>query len=141
MRLDECQSAFLSVKLKYLELWTNQRRQIAFWYEEMLSGIGDLILPITAKNSTHVYHLYVVRSQKRNELQQYLLKNGIGTLIHYPVPPHLQKAYEYLGFQKGDFPVAEIVADTCLSLPVWPGMKKEEVDFIGKTTRDFFNGK
>jgi dTDP-4-amino-4,6-dideoxygalactose transaminase len=73
----------------------------------------------------------VIRSNRRDELQAYLESKGIGTMIHYPIPPHLQKAYESLGHKKGDFPIAEELADTSLSLPVWPGMSKNEVEFIG----------
>lgn len=138
MRLDEVQAGFLSVKLKYLDQWTKQRQQIASWYDEALKNVGDIILPQTAKGATHVYHIYLIRTQKRNELQKYLADNGIGTLIHYPIPPHLQKAYQHLGFKNGDFPIAEEIADTCLSLPLWPGMKKEEVDFISEKIRSFY---
>lgn len=127
MRLDEIQAAFLSVKLKYLMEWTAERQKIANWYNEKLSQIEGLVLPEIADGATHVYHLYVIRVSKRSELQQHLAANGIGTLIHYPIPPHLQKAYHYLGFKKGDFPIAEEMADTCLSLPLWPGMTEDNV--------------
>ena len=131
MRLDECQAGFLSVKLKYLKEWTEQRQEIAGWYNEALKGIGDLILPSVAENATHVYHVYLIRTKHREALQKQLAENGIGTLIHYPIPPHLQKAYHHLGFKKGDFPIAEEIAETCLSLPIWPGLKKEHIKTIG----------
>jgi dTDP-4-amino-4,6-dideoxygalactose transaminase len=130
MRLDELQAALLSVKLKYLNDWTKQRQQIAAWYDEALIGVGDLVLPTVATGATHVYHLYVIRTQKRDTLQNYMNENGIGTLIHYPIPPHLQEAYKHLLYKKGDFPIAEELAETALSLPLWPGMKKEEVLFV-----------
>lgn len=129
-RLDECQAAFLSIKLKYLNEWTKQRQEIATWYNEALSEIEGLILPKLADNASHVYHLYVVRTKHRDKLQKHLTDNAVGTLIHYPIPPHLQKAYSYLGFKKGDFPIAEEIADTCLSLPMWPGMTRQIVDDI-----------
>ena len=138
MRLDECQAGFLSVKLKYLKEWTTQRQQIAGWYNEALRKIDALILPVVAENATHVYHVYLVRTSRRDQLQKYLADNGIGTLIHYPVPIHLQKAYQHLGFKKGDFPVAEEIADTCLSLPIWPGMIQSEVNYIAETITSFF---
>jgi dTDP-4-amino-4,6-dideoxygalactose transaminase len=138
MRLDELQAALLSVKLKYLREWTNQRQQIAAWYDESLNGVGDLILPKVAPNATHVYHLYVVRTNRRDELQKYLTVNGIGTLIHYPVPPHLQEAYNDLGYKKGDSPIAEAIAETCLSLPIWPGMAHDEVGQVSLTISKFF---
>ncbi|HJY22173.1 MAG TPA: DegT/DnrJ/EryC1/StrS family aminotransferase [Hanamia sp.] len=138
MRLDECQAGFLSVKLKYLKEWTEQRQEIAGWYNDSLKDIDDLILPSVAKNATHVYHIYLVRTQHRDKLQNYLADNGIGTLIHYPVPPYLQKAYEHLGFKKGNFPVAEEIANTCLSLPIWPGMQQSEVDYIAGKIVNFY---
>lgn len=127
MRLDECQAAFLSIKLKHLSKWTIERQTIANWYNEALKDCSFITLPETAKNATHVYHLYVIRTSKRDALQAYLNENGIGTLIHYPIPPHLQEAYQELGYQKGDFPIAEELADTALSLPLWPGMTREMV--------------
>ena len=137
MRMDELQAAFLFVKLQKLRHWTIERQKIASWYDNELVGIKDLILPITHKSSTHVYHLYVIRTSKRDELQQYLNKNGIGTLIHYPIPVHLQKAYQYFGFKKGDFPITEEISDTCLSLPLWPGMQYSEVKLVATTIRSF----
>jgi len=137
MRLDECQAAFLSVKLKHLNNWTKQRQEIAYWYNEALKGIDGLILPQTANMATHVYHLYIIRTNHRDALQNYLNENGIGTLIHYPIPPHLQKAYAYLGFKKGDFPIAEEIANTCLSLPLWPGLTETEIKFISEKITSF----
>ena len=137
MRLDECQAAFLSVKLKYLDEWTTQRQQIAEQYNSALKDVGDLVLPQVAKDATHVYHLYVVRTKQRNALQEHLNNNGIGTLIHYPIPPHLQEAYSTLGFKKGDFPIAEEIADTCLSLPMWPGMNTAEIQIVTAAIKQF----
>jgi dTDP-4-amino-4,6-dideoxygalactose transaminase len=139
MRLDECQAAFLSIKLKQLNNWTLQRQEIASWYDAELNNIPDLMLPKLALNATHVYHLYVVRTSKRDDLQAFLNSKGIGTLIHYPIPPHLQDAYSFLGKKIGDFPIAEEIASTCLSLPIWPGMKKEDVVEVSLAIREFFN--
>jgi len=139
MRLDECQAGFLSVKLKYLDEWTRQRQEIAAWYDEALKDVGDIVLPKTAVGATHVYHIYMVRTKRRDQLQEHLSRHGIGCLIHYPIPPHLQKAYQHLGFKKGDFPIAEAIADTCLSLPLWPGMKQREVLEVANTIKNFFN--
>ena len=138
MRLDECQAGFLSIKLKYLQEWTKQRQEIAAQYDQLLQGIGDLVLPVTLDKATHVYHLYVIRTQHREGLQQYLTEQGIGTLIHYPVPPHLQQAYQDLGYKKGDFPLAETIADTCLSLPLWPGMSIDEVTTTVAAIENYF---
>lgn len=137
-RLDEMQAAFLRVKLPHLDEWTAQRQAIASAYLEGLQGVGDLILPWTHPDSTHVYHLFVVRTSRRDELAQYLNEHGIGTLIHYPVPPHLQECYKDLGYKRGDFPIAEEIADTALSLPIWPGMGDEQVRHITEAIRSFF---
>lgn len=138
MRLDELQAGVLSIKLPYLNSWTSQRQQIAQWYNEALNGVGDLVLPIIANGASHVYHLYVVRTKKRDALQKHFNSEGIGTLIHYPIPLHMQKAYENLGFTKGDFPKAEEIADTCLSLPIWPGMTESHIKFIAQNAIRFF---
>jgi dTDP-4-amino-4,6-dideoxygalactose transaminase len=140
MRLDELQAAFLSVKLKYLPKFTAERQEIAQKYSAELEGVGDVILPVTNENSTHVYHLFVIRTKRRDELQKFLQSKGIGTLIHYPIPPHLQKAYSYLGFREGDFPIAEELAKTCLSLPIWPGLQEGDINFVSSSIKDFFNG-
>jgi dTDP-4-amino-4,6-dideoxygalactose transaminase len=120
-RLDEMQAAFLRVKLKYLQDWTQQRKEIAAWYNEVLKD-KNWILPKVHPDADHVYHLYVIRTSNRDEVAEELKQEGIQTMIHYPIPPHLQKAYRHLGFKKGDFPIAEEIANTCLSLPIWPGM-------------------
>lgn len=138
MRLDECQAAFLSVKLKYLRKWTDERQEIAGLYHILLNEVRELVLPYVHSNSSHVYHLYVVRTEYRDELKRHLEKKGIGALIHYPVAAHLQKAYEHLGYKKGSFPIAEEIAETCLSLPMWPGMQPYHVERVVDVIRDFF---
>ena len=139
MRLDELQAAFLSVKLKYLQQWTHDRQKVASWYDAALQSVKGIILPVTAAGASHVYHLYVIRTNRRNELQQHLSAQGIGSLIHYPVPPHLQEAYAHLGYRKGAFPIAEELADTCLSLPMWPGMKQNQVEEVARGIKSFSN--
>lgn len=138
-RLDELQAAVLKVKLKYMNQWTKERIQIAAWYDEQLKDINGVTIPTLAEGASHVYHLYVIKTPQRNNLQEYLSKNEIGTLIHYPLPPHLQKAYEHLGFKKGDFPITEEIANNCLSLPMFPGLKKDEVDYVCQTIATYFN--
>ncbi|GGG53450.1 DegT/DnrJ/EryC1/StrS family aminotransferase [Hymenobacter glacieicola] len=137
-RLDELQAAVLLVKLRHLAEWTRQRQQIARWYGEQLQGIELLTLPQTAPGSTHVYHLYVVRTARRDALQQHLTAAGIGSLIHYPVPPHQQQAYACLAYPAGTFPLAEELAATCLSLPLWPGMTELQVEQVAREIRRFF---
>lgn len=141
MRLDELQAALLSVKLPLLPQWTEQRKVIAGKYYEALKNIEDLILPERTTVEGHVYHLFVIRTLQRDALQQWLTENGIGTLIHYPVPAHLQEAYKHLNFKKGDFPIAEEIADTCLSLPLWPGMNNESVTYVSGMIKTFFKNK
>ena len=138
MRLDEVQAGFLSVKLKHLNEWTKQRKEIAKQYNEALKNVGDLVLPAVHANATHVYHLYVIKTENRDGLQKHLSENGIGTLIHYPIPPHLQKAYQSLGFKKGSFPIAEELADNCLSLPIWPGMTLDQVNTVAENIKKAF---
>ena len=140
MRLDELQAAFLRVKLKRLKEWTSERVRIASWDNSELQGGGDLVLPEIAEGATHVYHLYVIRTKKRDALQQYLADHGVGTIIHYPIPFHLQGAYAGMGYKIGDFPIAEEIADTVLSLPLWPGMAQQDVSRVSKTIYSFFKG-
>lgn len=137
MRLDECQAGILSVKLNYLAGWTRQRQEIATWYSKALQGLDKIVLPTVHSDATHVYHLYVIRTPQRDALQKHLGKNGIGTLIHYPIPPHLQQAYQHLNYSKGDFPIAEELADTCLSLPLWPGMQQADVAAVAEAIKTF----
>jgi dTDP-4-amino-4,6-dideoxygalactose transaminase len=124
--------------LNYLPTWIEQRQEVANWYNLHLSNIEGLTLPIVAEHATHTYHLYVVRTEERDALMNHLSAHEIGTLIHYPIPPHLQNAYANLGFSKGDFPIAEEIADTCLSLPIWPGMNEVEVEYVAKSIKQFF---
>jgi dTDP-4-amino-4,6-dideoxygalactose transaminase len=137
-RLDELQAAILSVKLKYLEQWNRERQEIASAYKNSLMGIDDLILPTQHPSSTHVFHLFVIRTPRRNDLAAFLEKKGIGTTVHYPVPAHLQPAYTALGYQRGAFPLTEEIADTCLSLPIWPGMQQDQISCVTEAVRSFF---
>lgn len=136
-RLDELQAALLRVKLHHLPEWTWQRQQVAAWYDQHLAGIADLRLPEVAEGATHVYHLYVVHTPRRNALQHHLTTLGIGTMIHYPVPPHRQQAYQSLQLPAGSFLIAEELAATCLSLPMWPGMTEAHVAATAAAVRSF----
>ena len=136
-RLDEMQAAFLEVKLDYLNTWNGERNDIARHYANGLANIPGITLPAIADNCTSVYHQFVIRVEKRAELQQYLHANGVGTLIHYPVPPHLQEAYKEMNWKRGDFPVAEQIADTCLSLPIYPGLTVSEIDYVVEKIKSF----
>lgn len=138
-RLDELQAAILKVKLPYLNQWTAERIQIAKLYNTYLAGITGITLPKVAAGATHVYHIYLILTERRDELQAYLSQKGIGTVIHYPVPPHLQQAYAHLNHKAGDFPIAESIANRCLSLPMWPGMQEEQVHYICQSVKTFFH--
>jgi dTDP-4-amino-4,6-dideoxygalactose transaminase len=138
MRLDECQAAFLCIKLKYLQDWTVQRQQIADIYNSELKSTGDLILPFVHPQATHVYHIYLVRTKHRDALQQHLLSRGIGTLIHYPVPPYLQNAYAHMKLTEENLPIAKEIADTCLSIPLWPGMSNEIISHVVYSIKAFY---
>jgi len=137
-RLDELQAALLRVKLVYITEWNHQRARLAAQYLQQLAMIPGLALPVQAERTTSAWHLFVIRVEKRNELQEYLRQKGIGTLIHYPVPPHLQQAYAHWGFGQGTFPVTEQIADTCLSLPLYPGLSADSVAYIADCIRGFY---
>ena len=137
-RLDELQAAVLRVKLSQLPAWTSERQQLAAWYTAYLAEVPGLRLPTVVAGAVPVWHLYVVHTPQRDALQQHLAAQGIGTLIHYPVPPHRQPAYAYLGLAAGSLPIAEALAATCLSLPLWPGMTEEMVVAVAKAVREFF---
>jgi dTDP-4-amino-4,6-dideoxygalactose transaminase len=130
-RLDEVQAAVLRVLLRRLPERNERRRALAAVYEKALTGASGLGLPVQAAWARHVYHLYVVRSLKRDALQAQLKRAGVETLVHYPIPCHLQPAFEGLGFRRGDFPLAEQLADEVLSLPLWPGMPPADAERIG----------
>jgi dTDP-4-amino-4,6-dideoxygalactose transaminase len=134
-RLDEMQAAFLRVKLPRLDAWNEHRRRLAARYDDQLSGIPGLGLPRVPQWAEPIWHLYVVRSERRAEIMVALEKVGIGALIHYPIPPHLQQAYADLGLGKGSFPLAESLADTVLSLPMGAHMKPEMVDAVAGVVR------
>lgn len=138
-RLDELQAAFLSIKLKKLDEQNNNRIESAKIYSNQLNGIGDIILPYIADNCTSVFHIYQIQSKHRDLIQQELMKKNISTMIHYPKPPHLQKAYSYLNFKPGDFPIAEEIAKTSLSLPMDPHIKEEDICKICSIIKKIFN--
>lgn len=138
-RLDEVQAGFLSIKLNHIGTWNRERNDAAHQYLSLLSGVPGLILPELAPGATSVYHLFVIRTQKRDELQQYLNEHGVGTLIHYPVPPHMQQAYSFLNLKQGDFPLAEEIAATSLSLPMYPGLSNTEIEYVCDLIKTFMH--
>lgn len=134
-RLDPIQAAFLRVKLKYLDEWNGRRRHAAKRYLDHLAGIPGLVLPQVPEWATPVWHTFVVRHPHRDRLQMGLAEAGIGTLIHYPVPPHLSQAYADSGWKKGDFPITEALCGTVLSLPMGPHLGLESVLTVSETIR------
>ena len=132
-RLDELQAAFLNVKLPYLDRDNRRRSLIADFYTKELDGFEGLVLPKVIDVAVPVWHLYVVRYSRRNELQKKLENKNIGTLIHYPIPPHLQPAYSDMGFSAGDFPLAEKIHQEVLSLPMGPNMEIDDAAKVVKT--------
>lgn len=125
-RLDAMQAGFLSIKLRQLEEWNNQRRECAALYEELLGSAEDVVLPFEPAWSRPVYHLFVIRVQDRVQLQEHLAGAQIATAIHYPIPLHLQKAYAHRGLGEGSFPVTEKVAREIVSLPMFPGLEENQ---------------
>jgi dTDP-4-amino-4,6-dideoxygalactose transaminase len=128
-RLDEIQAALLRVKLRHLDELAEERSRIANCYLERIAN-PEVVCPKIRPGSTHCWHQFVIRNERRDELQENLKKNGIGTQIHYPIPPHLSGAYEGMGFKRGSFPITEKYADTALSLPVFNGMQAGELCHI-----------
>ena len=137
-RMEGLQGAVLNVKLKYLPKWTEMRRQKAALYKKYLIDIPQLQLPEEHPDVYHVWHLFVVRVERRDELFQYLKDNQIFAGIHYPVPCHLQKAYEFLGYHKGQLPVTESNAARILSLPFYPELAEAQIIYIVNKIRNFY---
>jgi dTDP-4-amino-4,6-dideoxygalactose transaminase len=138
-RLDEIQAAILRVKLKYLDPWNGERRRKARIYTKMLSPLG-MVCPSEKKGVQHVYHLYTIKTGKRDSLQAFLKKKGIETLIHYPIPIPLQKAYRELGYQRRDLPLTNQWSRKILSLPFFPEIKESEMEEVAWQIKNFFMG-
>lgn len=128
-RLDEVQASFLRIKLRELDRWNLCRNEIAKKYLEGIKN-SKIVLPIISEEKEAVWHLFVVRTQSRDDFEQYLKEKGIGTTIHYPIPIHLQESYLNLGLQEGSLTIAEEIASTVISLPMYYGMKEEEINYI-----------
>lgn len=139
-RLDTVQAAILDVKLKYLNEYSAARQKVAAKYDEAFSSIEDLLIPVRAYNSTHVFNQYTCRvlNGKRNELKIYLQDKGIPSMVYYPVPVHLQKAYTVYGYKPGDFPVAESLCEEVISFPIHTEMKPNVLDYIIENVKQFF---
>src|SRR6266511_254100 len=136
-RLDELQAAFLRVKLAKLNEWNARRQTVAHYYLNRLQRLPELVLPFVPAEIDPVWHLFVVRHPRRDELRRHLAGAGIGSLIHYPVPPHLSEAYSDLGHRRGSYPIAEEQSRTVLSLPIGPHLNREAQDHVIAAIRSF----
>ena len=139
-RLDEIQAAILRVKLKYLDQWNEVRRRNAQIYMNMLQDL-PIVQPFEMEQARHVFHLCVIRTKKRNSLQTFLKEKGINTLIHYPIPIHLQKAYNELGYQRGSLRITEQCSREVLSLPLFPELIDKEMEEVVQQIKRFFEDK
>jgi len=139
-RMDELQAAVLNVKLKHLNDWVNARRTIASKYRKLITT-PDVKHPYETGYARHAYHLYVIRTKRRNQLREFLKSRGISTGIHYPLPLHLQPALKFLGHKNGDFKISEECANTILSLPIYPELRDDEIRFVSNEINKFFDKK
>ena len=137
-RLDTIQAAVLNIKLKYLRTWNEARAKHARRYYQLLAGIDGVQCPEHQDSSTHIYHLFIIETDCRDELQKHLTNAGIQTHIHYPVPIHLQKAYVNLGYKEGAFPHTERSAKRMLSLPMFPELSDTQIKYIVGSIKEFF---
>jgi len=140
-RMESIQGAILSVKLKYLQDWTDRRRAIAKRYCELLGDIKQIKLPEEMPYSRHVFHLFVIQVSERADVQKLLAEAGISTGLHYPIPLHMQACFSHLGHKLGDYPNAEALADNCLSLPIFPEMTDAELVYVCDHLRNCFTNK
>lgn len=135
-RLDEIQAALLRIRLKHIKEITDEKIKIADRYNKKLQN-KKIILPAVAEGATSVWHQYVIRCEERDKLIEYLDRKNIGTIIHYPIPPHLAEAYRYLGYKESDLPITEHFAKTVLSIPMYNGMTEKEQDYVIEAINGF----
>ena len=129
-RLDTLQAVVLNAKLKHLDQWNEMRARNAAYYAQLLRSVKGIVTPITKEDRAHVFQTYAVRLPNRDQVMEAMKAKGVGVLIHYPIPLHLQEAYADLGYKKGSFPVAEMVANDIMSLPMFPHMGKEQIEVV-----------
>ncbi|HOK25803.1 MAG TPA: DegT/DnrJ/EryC1/StrS family aminotransferase [Bacteroidales bacterium] len=139
-RLDTIQAVILRVKLKYLDSFNEARQKAALFYDEAFASCPEIIIPGRTENSTHIFHQYTIRvlNGKRDLLKKHLQSRNIPTMIYYPLPIHMQKAYRYLGWNEGDLPVTEQLCKEVLSLPICPEIEREQLEYIAKSVLEFF---
>jgi len=137
-RIDAFQAAILDIKLKYIDDWNIQRREVAKWYYELLCDVEEIQLPTILEGTQPVFHLFVILVNKRDEFQKYLSDHGIGTGLHYKIPVHLQKAFAHLGYKKGDLPITESVVSRNVSLPMFPNLNYKQVKYVADIIKNYF---
>ena len=136
-RIEAIQGAVLATKLKYLDEWTKKRHKNSRLYNELLGGVDGIQTPEELEGTDCVYHLYIIQADDRDGLQKYLQEKGVASGLHYPIPLHLQEAYEYLGYKEGDFPVAEKAAGRILSLPMYPELTEGQIRFVCDKIKEY----
>ena len=137
VRIDGFQGAILSVKLKHLDLWNEARRNNAMLYNKLSKDVAGVIVPEEADFSKHIFHVYAIRVQNRDEQMKFLVEKDIHTGIHYPIPVHLQEAYQFMGLSKGSFPVAEKCANEFVSLPMFPELTDVQIKYTVEQIKQF----
>ena len=137
-RMEAFQGAVLSVKVNHIEEWTKKRQEKVELYRELLKDVEEVVAPEIKKGRTHSFHLYVIQCPRRDELMRHLQESGIDTGLHYPIPLHLQKAYAHLGYKKGDFAMAERLADEILSLPMYPELEERQIRYVVEKIKGFY---
>ncbi|MBM3253250.1 MAG: DegT/DnrJ/EryC1/StrS family aminotransferase, partial [Candidatus Omnitrophica bacterium] len=143
-RLDELHAAVLHVKLKYIDKWNNERRRIAGVYDRLFhqNKLGSLLIsPKESPDRKHIFHIYAIRIRERDKLHLFLKEHDITTLMHYPIPLHMEEVYKYMGYKKGDFPNAEVAATSVLSLPMYPELELREIKYVVDTIKQFCNSR
>jgi len=130
--MDGIQAAVLSIKLRHLDKANSLRRKHALEYNQAFAGIDEVLTPFEAKYAQHVYHVYAIRVQERDAVRRHLQEKGVGCAVHYPIPIHLQEACRNLGYTKGALPIAENLADEFLSLPMFPELTEQQIEYVGR---------
>jgi dTDP-4-amino-4,6-dideoxygalactose transaminase len=138
-RLDTLQASILRIKLRYLQQWNNLRQEHATYYHQALQNIGDIKFQSKIGTSTHVYHLFIIETEYRDKLKSYLESRGIATGIHYPIPIPFQQAYSEMNHKSGDFVNSEYLSRRMLSLPMFPELERDELEFVSYEIKNFFN--
>ena len=140
-RMDGLQASILCAKLPYILNWTEMRIKNAFLYNKYLSSIKEIELPRVKENTKHTFHLYVIKAERRDELKSYLQENGVQSVINYPVPLPFMPAYAYLNIDRVEYSQVEINQSKILSLPIFPEIKEEQIEYIAKIIKNFYASK